>query len=295
MYVELQGREDPTTDIPHNSYTFTNTYPRTPPPFLFATAIMEASQQQDQEEAKRISAGKSAYSFLVLLTSAALCCGLYANSYCSFAERKVTFVPGFNITEACSTFDLGDQYQPWCETLLSDHGVGFYGWYGTIPVDTQVCFPYTWYNPFIFQYIQPELDTKFNTARVMAVLANVNAAMALFTFWFSGCCPLTQERFKGMASYFFLSCLFQGLTFLLFSSNVCESEFLQEYFPNTDFGEVVAKVECKQSSGSRCAIAATVLYFFCMQLVPIAIVPRPLGREPTAGEETQPSNIEAEA
>ena len=58
------------------------------------------------------------------------------------------------------------------------------------------------------------------------------------------------------------------MSLLLFGSYVCAKAMLQEYFPHAGFEGIVESVQCTQGHGSRCAIAATVLYFLCIKIVP---------------------------
>jgi hypothetical protein len=244
-------------------------------------AAPPAPKEADEAETRRQLAGRGAYGMLVLYTTVAFCSGIYANAYCNFAGREVTFQPGFNLTAACDgLLTEYPNYQGACETLLTEHGVGFYGWYGTVPVDQQICFPYTLWNPAINGYITPDFDTKFHTAAAMAVLANCFGAFAWFTFMFSSCCPIQQDRLLGMSAYFFFACLFQGLSLLIFASDVCDKGFLAQYFPNVSedaFDNAILDAKCIQGPGSRLAITATVFYFLCMNIVPKAIAPRPFG------------------
>jgi len=234
----------------------------------------------DDADVKRRMQGIAAFNMLSLFCTTAFICGMYANAFCDFCGREITFVPGFNITAACEEMNGTSQQTALCETLLAnDSGVGFYGWYGTVPVNQKVCFTYTWFNPFINGWITPEFDTKFNSAAAMAITANVFGAVAWFTLMMSSCCMLSQERLYGMTTYFFLACLFQGLSLLIFASDICEVGFFQQYFPNYngDFGSVIESVQCTQGTGSKLAITATVFYFLCMNVVPKAIVPQPIG------------------
>ena len=150
-------------------------------------------------------------------------------------------------------------------------------WYATIPVDEQVCISYTLQTDD--GWISPDFDTKFNSASALALTANVLGAFTWFTLMFSSCCPVSQNRLKGLSIYLFLACLFQGLSLLIFRSNVCSKGFLLSYFPNVseDITGGIAKVSCELGSGSKLAIAATVLYFVCNKLAMIAVAPPPIG------------------
>lgn len=236
------------------------------------------ADNMSDDERKRLQMGQGAYSMLVLFTTVAFISGLYANAYCDFAGREINFVPGFNVSAACDSLGLDPSEQGICTTFFTDTGVGFYGWYATVPVNQQVCLSYTLWNPYINGWITPDFDSSFTAAAVFAVMANCFGAVAWFTFMMSSCCLLTQERLYGMSGTFFLACLFQGLSMLVFASNVCELEFLLQYFPNApaDFVNNIESVQCVQGTGSRMAIVATVFYFLCMNLTPKAIAPMPI-------------------
>lgn len=108
----------------------------------------------------------------------------------------------------------------------------------------------------------------------------------------SSCCPLTQQRLKGLSCYFFIACLFQGLTLIMLKSNVCSKGFFEAYFVGVpDINAVVQDVSCGIDRGAKLAISATVLYFMCMCQVPAAVAPTPVGYERGGGGD---DDVEAE-
>ena len=236
-----------------------------------------ADAAEDETERKRIQMGHGAYSLLVLFSSVAFFCGLSANASCNYAGREFTWNKGFNFTAACDSLQLDPADEGICESLLTDSGVGFYNWYGTVPIDTQVCLSYTLWNPYVNGWITPDFDSKFHSAVIFSIMANCFGAIPFITFIMSNCCLLTQDRLYGFHGTFFMACLFQGLSLLIFTSNVCEKGFLLQYFPNapSDFVSNIDSVKCVQGMGSRLAITATVFYFLSMHLIPKAIVPLP--------------------
>lgn len=242
------------------------------------------------DEQKRRAAGLCAYNLVSLLCMAAFFCGLYSTAYCSFVKRNVTFEDGVDSLSLCTNTSLPTEF---CRVLLDDHGVGFWAFQVTVPEDQKVCLSYTQFIPGLNNgfgaWVEPDFDTKFNSARALALTSQVCGAMAFFTFLFSVCCPVTQERLKGLYCYFFLACLFQGLSLLIFRSEVCEEGFFEQYFENVDdvsVSEGVAGVSCSLDTGSKLAVSATVLYFVCMLLVPSAIAPNPM-RMPDGGQEEE--------
>jgi hypothetical protein len=125
--------------------------------------------------------------------------------------------------------------------------------------------------------VTPDFDTNFNSAVAFSVTATVLGAFAWFTLMFAGCCPISQPRLKGLACYFTLATLFQGLTLLILKSSICEVGFFEDYFGEETTADVVEDVSCSLDTGSRLAIAATVLYFVCSCLIPGAVAPIPIG------------------
>jgi hypothetical protein len=106
---------------------------------------------------------------------------------------------------------------------------------------------------------------------------------AWFTLTCSTCCRMDQTRLKGIACYFWIATLFQGLSLIMFNSNVCSEGFFESYFISPDqqdnqtvideYSNVLEGVSCTLSLGSKMAISATVLYFICSLMVPFSIVP----------------------
>jgi hypothetical protein len=225
------------------------------------------------EDEKRLLAGKCNFTLVTMFSTAAFICGLYSSAYCSFVNREVEFVSGFDLESACASGLNGVV----CTALLRKHGVGFYTWEATVPVDETVCLSYTQFIPALGVYVTPDFDTKFNSAVAFSVTATVLGACAWFTLMFAGCCPISQPRLKGLACYFTLATLFQGLTLLIFKSSVCEVGFFEDYFGEVATADVVEDVSCSLDTGSRLAIAATVLYFVCSCLIPGAVAPSPIG------------------
>lgn len=224
---------------------------------------------------KRLLAGKCNFMMVTIFSTAALICGMYSSYYCSFVSREVEFGPGFDLESAC---DLGSGNAVVCSTLLKKHGVGFYAWEADVPVDNTVCLSYTQFIPNLGVYVTPDFDTKFNSAKAFAVTADVLGAFAWFTLMFAGCCPISQPRLKCLGSYFTLATLFQGLTLLIFKSSICEVGFFEDYFEKgTVLEDAVEDVSCSLDTGSKLAVAATVLYFVCSCLIPGAVAPSPIG------------------
>ena len=54
--------------------------------------------------------------------------------------------------------------------------------------------------------------------------------MAWFSLTCATCCRMDQTRLKGVACYFWSATLFQGLSLIMLSSNICDLGFFQSYF-----------------------------------------------------------------
>jgi len=151
--------------------------------------------------------------------------------------------------------------------------------------------------------VTPAFDTKFNAARGFVWVASFFGLLCFLTLALSGCCPLSRARLKGMSCYYFFAFFFQGLTFIIFKSDVCQKGFFDDYFANDPDqqpppDDLVTSVSCGLATGSKMAIAATVFYFWCMTLIPKAIPPSPVGinpDRPAAGAGDTPAAEDAPA
>jgi hypothetical protein len=150
-------------------------------------------------------------------------------------------------------------------------------------------------------YVTPDFDTRFNAAKGFTVVANVFGGVAFLTLWLASCCVMSQERIKGLSCHFFIATLFQGLTFLIYRSVVCHRGFFKEYFQNmeTDDDGIptdILDVNCSLGPGGKLSIVATVFYFLCLNMIPVAIPPTPIGMGGNAsGTATEPEAATEEA
>ena len=241
--------------------------------------------QLTPEEQRRRASGICCFNLLGLMSLAAFICGVCSFAYCDFLSRYVTlnemYSPGDYVT-AC--VDLGyDKANSLdsqiCQSVMQDHGIGFRYWQAIIPVDQKVCFSYTQLTPW--GWVSPVFDSKFFTSSAFSIIGMVFGGAAWLTLLCSGCCRMDQQRFKGIGCYFIVACFSHGLSLLMFDSNVCKKGFFESYFvpPGINqtflenFNAVVKDVQCTQSFGSKMATSATVLYFFCILMVPFSLVP----------------------
>eukprot|EP00550_Attheya_septentrionalis_P011292 CAMPEP_0198302950 /NCGR_PEP_ID=MMETSP1449-20131203/56633_1 /TAXON_ID=420275 /ORGANISM="Attheya septentrionalis, Strain CCMP2084" /LENGTH=261 /DNA_ID=CAMNT_0044005429 /DNA_START=1316 /DNA_END=2101 /DNA_ORIENTATION=- len=236
---------------------------------------------------KRRAAGQGNYFCASLFCCIAFICGMNAAWACSFLEREV--VLSENFTADCMAAEISEDV---CNALTETQGIGFYGFEVTVPVDQRLCLGYTQHIEGV-GYVTPDFDTKFNSAKAFTVVANVFGGVAFLTLWLASCCAMSQERIKGLSCHFFIATFFQGLTFLIYRSVVCHRGFFSEYFQGMETDEDgipvdILDVNCSLGSGGKLAIVATVFYFLCLNMIPTAVPPTPLGMRENAAGTTEP-------
>ena len=96
-------------------------------------------------EEKRQVVGQCNFFWLSIFSMVAFLCGLVSTGYCSFVKRNVEFA--FDPIKMCEAVGM-DETQ--CGVMTQNHGVGFFGWQTTIPVNQVVCMSYTQYIPSKF-------------------------------------------------------------------------------------------------------------------------------------------------
>jgi len=74
----------------------------------------------------------------------------------------------------------------------------------------------------------------------------------MITLWLSACVGMSRFCWQLVSLAIFLCCLFEGLTFLIFNSNICN---------DVAYLNVTNTASCSLAWGSRTAIAAIVFYF----------------------------------
>lgn len=228
-----------------------------------------------EEQKKTMMVGQCNYLTLMMVSLAATICGSNATWFCNFFDRSPTFVEGFNIAEECAAQNFTGYQEEFCNSLLEQHGVGFYNWYATFPVDQQACVSYTLWVPNR-GWITPSFDSAFEAARVFSVMANFFGLFGWISVIFASCCPVSQDRIKGLSCYFLLAAICQSFTFLLKSSDICDVGFAQQYIPNWN-NDNVESIDCSLSDGGKQSVAAAVLYFVSALLAPVSIAPQPIG------------------
>ncbi|GKY99797.1 hypothetical protein MPSEU_000933500 [Mayamaea pseudoterrestris] len=234
---------------------------------------MASRTNMSTEDRQRMyqAAQKCNFSCLFLVCTVAFSMSLYATGFCAFVSRDVVLQQGNDIASVCANFDIPQEQ---CTSMLGSQGVGFWAWEMTLPVDQQACFSYTQYVDGI-GYVTPRFDRQFNSAKACQGVAVFFGALAWFTMAFSLCCPLHKSGGKCLSFYFFIAFLFQSLAFLIFKSDICKPGFFNAYFGGTTPAGIES-VSCSRNRATNMAIAAVVLYFYAMSLVPGATAPDPI-------------------
>jgi hypothetical protein len=100
------------------------------------------------DEQKRRYAGICCYNLLGLFSTAAFICAIYSFAYCDFAKRYVVLTPDTDPSTVCADNGFDGGLQQVCQSLINTHGVGFEGFWATVPVNQNVCFSYTQPTPW---------------------------------------------------------------------------------------------------------------------------------------------------
>jgi len=112
-----------------------------PTPLPVAINRLKATMQGGQappeitQSMKERAVGQCNFMLLFIMSTAAIACTLASASYCNFMDRNIKLREGTDIDALCSVYtDFTN-----CDDLLKNHGVGFWGWQITVPIDTLVC------------------------------------------------------------------------------------------------------------------------------------------------------------
>jgi hypothetical protein len=95
------------------------------------------------DEEKMALAKKCNFNCLLILTTTAICCGLAGTSYCGFAQRDVTLVPGATVAQVCEDAGAAFSSTQQCVSLFNDTAVGFFAWQTVVPENQYICLEYT--------------------------------------------------------------------------------------------------------------------------------------------------------
>jgi hypothetical protein len=97
---------------------------------------------------KRQVVGQCNFFWLSILSTVAFACGLTATGYCSFVKRNIVFTSTSAAQQMCEESGFTSSQ---CGVMTQNHGVGFFGWQTTVPVNQLVCMSYTQYIPSKFE------------------------------------------------------------------------------------------------------------------------------------------------
>jgi hypothetical protein len=96
-------------------------------------------------------------------------------------------------------------------------------------------------NNYDARYI--EGDSKFEAARALGTTTMVFGWVIFFFYIFAGCKRFSPGAFKIVGMFGILTCLFQGLVFLVYKADICAGG-------------------CSLDTGGRCGISAAVFWWF---------------------------------
>jgi len=85
-------------------------------------------------------------------------------------------------------------------------------------------------------------DTMYNSARALGVTASCLGFIGWLFYLVATCFPFKPMIFRGVGCLMIINCMFQGLVFLLYRSDVCAGG-------------------CSLDTSGKCAISACVFYF----------------------------------
>ena len=174
-------------------------------------------------EQKKELAGKCNFFLISIFSTAAFFCSLSSTSWCDFVARNIQLVDSVDsVASACQELNLTSVT---CNAFLDKHAVGLYAWQATVPVNQVVCLSYTQAIENV-GWVTPDFDSKFHAVQAFSVIANVFGGFAFFTLALASCCPLSQQRLNGLSCFFSIATLFQGLTLLVFKSDICSKYVL---------------------------------------------------------------------
>ncbi|KAL7478335.1 hypothetical protein ACHAW6_004104 [Cyclotella cf. meneghiniana] len=182
---------------------------------------------------------------LSLFSSLCVCAAFILNWYSTVACNFISVALTYGSSAAPSSVSLHFgiwSYQSW--TVVSSTS-------GT------VIFQGCWRYP---DYV--EVDSEWKAARAFSVMALVFGLTLMLKELFSACSykDVKQTTPTSGAGYLFCS-LLSGLSLLLLGSDLCKdnvlSEGLESIYPNSN----MSVASCGISTGAKCAISATILWF----------------------------------
>jgi hypothetical protein len=107
-----------------------------------------------------------------------------------------------------------------------------------------------------------EVDSEWKAAKAFSVMALVFGLALMLAELFSACSNKADKQATPASGVGFLACsLFSGLSLLMLGSGLCNenvlTEGLESMYPNSN----MSVASCGISTGAKCAISATILWF----------------------------------
>mmetsp|Transcript_19790 Transcript_19790/g.24413 ORF Transcript_19790/g.24413 Transcript_19790/m.24413 type:complete len:234 (+) Transcript_19790:112-813(+) len=213
----------------------------------------------------------------LLIGSIALILSMVGNFYCGYSSREAIFSSGTNAPLRFKDYRAGIWgYQDFDIFLVASNGSIRANGYS-------YCVPYN-------KDIQTDIvrDTPWTSARVFTIMSAVIGGLTVVAGCFAMCADSKTNSVlvKVLALSYFLCTLFQGLTFLFFSSVACDSGTGSITKGGVTYDVTIG--DCKPTYGANCSIASVVFYFVAMLLACAGSVTsksRPAEPKDNAGEQ----------
>jgi len=187
----------------------------------------------------------------IVLATAALVFSLIGNFWCNYAYTPLTFTNTINASNS-STYNMyyGIWNYKYFTTVYYSDGSGMYA------TTYASCAGYGG------QFVTP--NTKWNSAKAFSIIAVCLGGIATI----ASCAALGKPKLWMIISMvLMITTLFQGLTFLYFSSNACSlADSLVDYKgtqgnPSSKLVNLSIGDECALAAGAKLGISATVFWF----------------------------------
>ena len=139
-----------------------------------------------------------------------------------------------------------------------------------------------------YKYLDKELgfdydkfDAKSRTVRAFAVITPILGGLAMVYAWIAPCVPHSPSRWNGIGLLFLLSCIFQGLTLMVWTSSICTNnpvkQYLDAFYPES--GETISD-DCIKATGYTLNIISVVFWFLAGISIKAIPPPKPDFSEP---------------
>mmetsp|Transcript_14023 Transcript_14023/g.38757 ORF Transcript_14023/g.38757 Transcript_14023/m.38757 type:complete len:295 (-) Transcript_14023:1990-2874(-) len=193
-----------------------------------------------------------------LLSTGAFCCSMVASFWC----ETIQFEPNSNLQdEGFPDIQLDSlHFGPWYQLEVRVENIDIGG--NTKVTTIQDCVDWE---------TDPDPDSTWKTVRAFTIIVAILGGFATVALWFVPCVRgrITAALWQAVAGclYVVTLTLFQGLTFLIFRSNVCEDNSVAQALNKllqlrADTDEDFYEDECSWDEGSSANVAAIVAWFF---------------------------------